>query len=125
MPVLVYYLFLMHPCKSSSIDSKSSQRIAFYLSFLRRKGKYSILFSKKACFVKDLESNKWIYLELKRNSDGFAWGCSSCKNLKRFRYMQGLHLGEMVLYTCSSNLYDVLERFKSFMGPFLEKIIIV
>ena len=73
-----------------SLNAENEDKLAFYLSFLRRKGKNSILFSKKACFVKDIESNKWLYLELKRNSGGFAWGCSSCENLKTFRNMQAL-----------------------------------
>ena len=81
-----------------------------------------ILFSKKACFVKDLESNKWIYLELKRNSDGFAWGCSSCENLKTFRNIQGL--GEMVKGYCKHaqvafmmiNETDLEKKFEEFLG---------
>ena len=73
-----------------SLNTENEDKLSFYLSFLRRKGKNLILFSKKACFVKDIESNKWIYLELKRNSGEFAWGCSSCENLKTFRNMQAL-----------------------------------
>ena len=74
-----------------SLDAENEDKLSFYLSFLRRKGKHSILFSKKACFVTDLDSGKWIYLELKKIADTLAWGCSFCENLKTFRNMQGFH----------------------------------
>ena len=68
-----------------SLDSENEDRLTFYLSFLRRRGKMSFLFSKKACFIPDIETNKWIYLELRKIKNKFAWGCSNCENLKTFR----------------------------------------
>ena len=56
-----------------SLDSENEDRLTFYLSFLRRRGKMSFLFSKKACFIPDIETNKWIYLELRKIKNKFAW----------------------------------------------------
>ena len=71
------------------LDGETEDRLAFYLSFLRRRGKNSVLFSKKACFITNLETSKWVYLELRKIEDKFVWGCSICENLKTFRNIIG------------------------------------
>ena len=68
-----------------SLDSDSEDRLSFYLSLLRRKGKLSFLFSKKACFIPDIKTKKCLYLELKKIENTFVWGCSVCQDLKIFR----------------------------------------
>ena len=45
----------------------------------------SFVFSKTALFIPDLEKSGWIYLELRRIKEVFAWGCSLCENLETFR----------------------------------------
>ena len=70
-----------------SLDSENEDRLTFYLSILRRKGKSSYFISKSAGFIFDIQSKKWIYLELKKIENNFYWGCNSCQNLKTFRIM--------------------------------------
>ena len=70
-----------------SLDSENEDRLTFYLSILRRKGKSSYFISKSAGFIFDIQSKKWIYLELKKIETNFYWGCNSCQNLKTFRIM--------------------------------------
>ena len=50
-----------------------------YLTTMRRK-KLSFVFSKTALFIPDLDLEKsgWMYLELRRIKEVFAWGCSLC-----------------------------------------------
>ena len=73
-----------------SLDIENEDRLTFYLSILRRKGKTSCFISKTAGFILDIDAKKWIYLELKKIENDFYWGCNSCQNLKTFRIMTTL-----------------------------------
>ena len=68
-----------------SLDRDSEDHLSFYLSLLRRKGNLSFFFSQKACFLPDIETNKWLYLKLRKIGNTFLWGCSVCQDLKTFR----------------------------------------
>ena len=71
-----------------SLDRDSEDHLSFYLSLLRRKGNLSFLFSQKACFLPDIETKKWLYLELRKIGNTFVWGCSVCQDLKTFRLIE-------------------------------------
>ena len=52
-------------------------------------GKELCFIFKKGCFITNLETSKWVYLELRKIEDKFVWGCSICENLKTFRNIIG------------------------------------
>ena len=68
-----------------TLDSENEDRLSFYLSILRRKGRTSHLISQKAAFIFDFDLKTWIYLELRCINKDFLWGCSKCQNIKTFR----------------------------------------
>ena len=76
-----------------SLDSENEDRLTFFLSLLRRKGKSSYIISKKAAFIYDTNVKKWTYLELRRINDIFVWGCKECQDIKTFRAIEtGQHV---------------------------------
>ena len=66
-----------------SLTNEEEDILNFYLTTMRRK-KLSFVFSKTALFIPDLEKSGWIYLELRRIKEVFAWDCSLCENLETF-----------------------------------------
>ena len=67
------------------LDSEKEDELSFYLASLRRKRKSSYLWSKTALFISNIDGTSWIYLEMRKIEEKFAWGCSSCNNLETFR----------------------------------------
>ena len=68
-----------------SLTSEQEDSINFYLTTLRRRGKFAYISSKTALFLPDLEKSGWIYLELGKINGVFVWGCSLCENMETFR----------------------------------------
>ena len=66
-----------------SLGSENEDHLTFYLTTLRRK-KVSYLFSKNALFIQDLNSNQWVYLQLRMIKDTYVWGCSACTDMNTF-----------------------------------------
>ena len=66
-----------------SLGSENEDHLTCYLTTLRRK-KVSYLFSKNALFIQDLNSNQWVYLQLRMIKDTYVWGCSACTDMNTF-----------------------------------------